>query len=94
VLAHTVAVGHTSICEFVCVLIYIVNVVLFGEVPVIPSATVYMLHKIFDCPSCASSADVCVRKCHEILLGRGLSHGPQRLLLYEESLLLRSHEMI
>jgi len=35
-----------------------------------------------------------VRKCHEILLGVGPleSHSSQRLLLYGETLLLRSHE--
>jgi len=44
-------------------------------------------HPILDTPD---------KLCHEILLGVGPleSHGSQRLLLYGETLLLRSHEII
>ena len=95
-LARTAAVGHTLICESVYVLIYIVNMILFGESSRYPVQDgVYVARNFCGCPTCASSANVSVRKCHETLSGIGLleSHGSQRLLLYRETLLLRSHEI-
>jgi len=53
---------------------------------------IYVARNFCGCPACTSSADVTVRTCHEILLGVGPleSHGSQRLLLYGETLLLRT----
>jgi len=96
VTARVAAEVHTLICEFVYVLIYIVSMILFGgssRHPVHDGVSV--AQKFCVCPTCTSSEDVSVTKCHETLSGIGLleSHGSQRLLLYGETLLLRSHEI-
>ena len=56
---------------------------------------VYVARNFCVFPTSASSEDGSVRKCHETLSGIELleSHGFQRLLLYGETLLLRSHEI-
>jgi len=94
VLARTAAEVHTLICEFVYVLIYTVNMNLFGGSSCYPVREgVCVAQNFRRCPACTSSADVIVRKCHETLRGIGPleSHGSQRLLWHRETLLLYSH---
>ena len=88
-LARTAAVGHTFICEFVYVLIFIVKMIFFrGSFRPPVHDGVYVARNFCWCPTCTSSTDESVRKCHETLSGIGLleSHSSQRHLLYGETL--------
>ena len=57
---------------------------------------IYVARNFGGCSAHASSADVSVRKCHGTLQGRERLRvtDSKRLLLYGETVLLRSHEII
>ena len=83
--------------EFVYVLVCIVTRFYWGKLPFNLYATrIYVARNFGGFPACASSADVSVRKCHGTLQGRGRLRvtDSERLLLYGEMVLLRSHEII